>query len=91
MEVLKQKIKDLSKNIYQEVIGHRRHLHENPELSYHEVETGKYIAAQLEALGIEHEHGVAENGVVALIKGKNPDKKVIALRADIDATDHRSE
>ena len=85
MEVLKQKIKDLSKNIYQEVIGHRRHLHENPELSYHEVETGKYIAAQLEALGIEHEHGVAENGVVALIKGKNPDKKVIALRADIDA------
>lgn len=34
---------------------------------------------------IEYEHGVAENGVVGLIKGKNPDKKVIALRADIDA------
>ncbi len=85
MEILKQKIKDLSKNIYEEVVGHRRHLHENPELSYHEVETGKYIAAQLEALGIEHEHGVAENGVVALIKGKNPDSRCIALRADLDA------
>jgi amidohydrolase len=85
MEILKQKIKDLSKSIHAEVIAHRRHLHANPELSYEEVETGKYIAKQLEKLGIEHEHGVAENGVVALIKGKNPDKKVIALRADIDA------
>jgi amidohydrolase len=28
---------------------------------------------------------VAENGVVGLIRGKNPDKKVVALRGDIDA------
>lgn len=85
MEDLKQKIKQLSQSYHQEVIGHRRHIHMNPELSYQEVETGKYIAAQLANMNIEHEHGVADNGVVALIKGKNPDKKVIALRADIDA------
>jgi len=43
------------------------------------------VAAQLAALGVEHQHGVAENGVVALIKGKNPRKRTIALRADMDA------
>ncbi len=82
---MKETIQELSKEIYKDTVGIRRHLHENPELSYQEVKTGKYIANQLELLGIEHEHGIAENGVVGLIKGKNPDKKVIALRADFDA------
>lgn len=85
MQDLKHKIQQLAKDIHAEVIGHRRHLHQHPELSFKEVETGKYIAKQLQEMGIEHEHGMAENGVVALIKGENPDKKVIALRGDIDA------
>lgn len=82
---MKEKIQALAKKYHQNTVGIRQHIHANPELSYEEVETGKYIANQLEALGIEFEHGVADNGVVGLIKGKNPDKKVIALRADIDA------
>jgi len=82
---LKERIQTLSKDIHQEIIAHRRHLHENPELSYQEVETGKYVAKQLSDMGIEFEHGIADNGVVGLIKGENPDKKVIALRADMDA------
>ena len=85
MKDLKSKIQQLAKEIHSEIIGHRRHLHQHPELSYQEVETGKYIALQLQKMGIEHEHGVADNGVVALIQGKNPNKKVIALRGDIDA------
>lgn len=85
MTDLKQKIQQLAKTLHSEVIADRRHIHANPELSFEEVETGKYISARLTAMGIEHQHGVAENGIVALIKGKNPDKKVIALRADIDA------
>lgn len=75
----------LAKAYQEEIIGIRRHLHQNPELSYQEVETGKYISKHLEQIGVEHEHGVAENGVVGLIHGRNPTKKVIALRADIDA------
>jgi amidohydrolase len=82
---MKETIQELSKQIYQDTVGIRRHLHANPELSYQEVKTGKYIANQLDFLGIDYEHGIAENGVVGLIKGKNPDKKVIALRADFDA------
>lgn len=83
--MLKEKIKMLAKAYQEEIIGIRRHLHQNPELSYQEVETGKYISKHLEQIGVEHEHGVAENGVVGLIHGRNPTKKVIALRADIDA------
>ncbi len=83
--MIKEKIKQLASENHNEILGIRRHIHANPELSFQEVETGKYIAAQLAELTIPFEHGIADNGVVGLIKGKNPDKKTIALRADIDA------
>ncbi len=82
---LQTKIKGLAADFFQETVAIRRHLHENPELSYQEVETGKYIANRLVELGIKHQHGIAQNGVVALIEGKNPASKTIALRADFDA------
>lgn len=81
----KDKIKSLTDSIYEKLVGIRRHLHQHPELSYHEKKTGRFIADTLRSWGVPHQHGVAKNGVVALIKGKNPDKKVIALRGDIDA------
>lgn len=82
---LKEKIKRTAEAIHSEIVEARRHLHQNPELSYEEVQTGKFISKTLTEFGITHEHGWAENGVVALIKGKNPEKKTIALRGDIDA------
>lgn len=63
----------------------RRHLHAHPELSYQEYETARYVASTLKAFGIDPTEGVAETGVVALIEGKNPSRKVVALRADMDA------
>lgn len=83
--MLKEKIQRLAKAYQSKVIEIRQHLHAHPELSYQEVETGKYIAQQLEKMGIPYEHGIADNGVIGMIEGKNPSKKVIALRADIDA------
>jgi len=87
--MLKEKIKSLAQKYQKDNIAIRRHLHENPELSFQEVETGKFIADRLKEMGIPHEHGVADNGVVGLIKGEKGKtkgrKKVIALRADIDA------
>jgi len=83
--MLKQQIKQLAKKYHQDVIAIRRHIHQHPELSFQEKETGQYIARQLDLIGVEYEHGMAENGVVGLIKGENPTKNVIALRADIDA------
>lgn len=82
---LQDKIKAIAEAYHKDTIKIRRHLHKNPELSYQETKTGHFIAAELDRLGISYQHGVADNGVVALIKGKNSDKNIVALRADIDA------
>jgi amidohydrolase len=82
---LLSKIKELSAQYVHEVISFRRHLHAHPELSYQEFNTAKFIADQLRSFGMEPQEGIAGTGVVVLIEGKNPTKKTIALRADIDA------
>lgn len=82
---LLQKIKALSASNCHETIARRRHLHANPELSYQEYNTAKYVAQQLRLDGIEPVEGIATTGVLAEIKGNNPRKKTIALRADMDA------
>jgi len=79
-----EKIKHLAKRHAPSFIEIRHHLHAHPELSYKEFETSKYIQQKLATIGIPFEIK-ATTGVIGLIKGKNPDKKVIALRADIDA------
>ncbi len=66
------------------MIGVRRHLHANPELSYLEFETSKFVQQKLSELHIPFEIK-ATTGVVGLIEGKNPGKRVVALRADMDA------
>jgi amidohydrolase len=80
----KDKIKELSKNIFADVVATRRHLHSHPELSFHEIETSAYVANQLEVMGLVY-HKMADTGLVALIKGDLPSDQVIALRADMDA------
>jgi amidohydrolase len=82
--MIKQKIQELSKNLFNEVIANRRHIHSHPELSFHEVQTSAFVAKKLDELGIGWER-MADNGLVALIKGEKPSDKVIALRADMDA------
>lgn len=78
------KIKSLAKEFKSDIIGVRRHLHQYPCLSFEEYETAQFIHALLDSWSIDHEF-VTETGIVATIKGKNPEKKTIALRADIDA------
>lgn len=86
---LQEKIKTLSESIQEEVLAYRRHLHQHPELSFHEVETARFVAEKLKAMGLEVQEGLgvreAHTGVCALIKGRNPEKRVVALRADMDA------
>ena len=81
---MREKIKALAKQYSPEFIEVRHHLHANPELSYQEFETSKFIQNKLKQLGILFEIKAA-TGVLGLIKGKNPDKRIVALRADMDA------
>ena len=64
----------------EELIAWRRHLHQNPELSNREVETARYIATQLRAMGLEPQTGIAGHGLKAVIEGGKPGP-VVALRA----------
>ncbi len=77
-------IKHLAHSYANECIAIRHHLHANPELSYEEYNTSTFIQSKLSEWNIPFEVK-ATTGVIGLIKGKNPEKKIIALRADMDA------
>ena len=79
-----EKIKTLAAQHQAENVATRRHLHANPELSYQEFETCKYVQAQLTKIGIPFTV-IATTGVLGIIEGKNPSSRIIALRADMDA------
>ena len=78
------RIRALAKQYAPEFIVVRHHLHAYPELSFREFETSKFIQQKLSDFGIGFEIK-ATTGVVGLIKGKNPQKRIVALRADMDA------
>lgn len=69
---LKQKIKSLSEKYLNEVIQIRRHIHANPELSFEEYNTSKFIAGKLKEWGIPFKDGIVKTGIVALIEGILP-------------------
>ena len=82
---MQSKIKDIVDTSMKKMVSWREHLHAHPELSFQEVNTSAFVASSLEELGIPYQHGIAGTGIVALIKGRNPEKQCIALRADLDA------
>ena len=54
---MKDKIKALADKYYEEVVNHRKHLHSNPELSFQEYNTSKYIKDFLKKNNIEYTDG----------------------------------
>ena len=70
--------------LHEDMVTWRHHIHKHPELSFKEDLTSDYIAAVLEANGIEMHRGLAVTGIVATIHGKK-EGRVIGLRADMDA------
>lgn len=82
---MEDRIKEISNSIFNEVVEIRRHLHANPELSFEEYNTSNYIQHVLDHYKIPYKSGWVKTGIIAHIEGKNPGKKIIALRADLDA------
>ena len=82
---MKNKIKQIVADNTAELLDIRRHLHANPELSFKEYETSKFVTSHLDKWGISYKDGFVETGIVAHIEGQNPSSKVIALRGDMDA------
>ena len=82
--MLQRRIQQLAKQYADEFIQIRHHLHAHPELSYQEYETSRFIQQKLQEYAIPFEVK-AGTGVVGLLEGKNQNKRVIALRGDMDA------
>jgi amidohydrolase len=85
MKHLQEKIRQLSTDHHAQIVAIRRHIHAHPELSFQEYNTAQFIAKTLRDMGLSVQEGIANTGLMVQIKGKNPSKNIIALRADIDA------
>lgn len=79
-----KRIQAQAKQIAPQVIEWRRHLHAHPELSYQEFQTSAFVQEKLKQMDIPYEV-MSTTGVVGLIRGKDPDSRIVALRADMDA------
>jgi carboxypeptidase Ss1 len=73
------------KQLEPSIIATRRGLHENPELTYKEQRTSKFVAERLRRLGLEVKTNIGGTfGVLGILKGTK-EGKVVGLRADMDA------
>src|SRR5215218_2243814 len=77
--------------LHDEIKAWRRDLHAHPELLFDVHRTAASVADKLRAFGCDEVvTGIGRTGVVGVIRGKRPgnggsDRKVIGLRADMDA------
>lgn len=83
MDKYKSKVQLLADRFFNETLEIRRYIHQNPELSFKEHNTSRYIAQKLAGWGIESKV-VADTGLIACISGKTAGPEIV-LRADMDA------
>ncbi len=81
---IKNDILNKVKAQHKEQIKHRRHIHQNPEISYQEIKTTAYLKQEVKKLGLKILPLKMETGLLAEIKGAHPGP-TIAIRTDIDA------
>jgi len=77
-------ISNFVEDVRDEVVGWRRHLHQNPELSFQEEETSKFVYETLKSFGGLELSRPTPTSVVARLVGGKPGR-TIAIRADLDA------
>ena len=70
---------------HDDMVAWRRDIHAHPETAFEEVRTADFVAAKLSEWGIEVHRGLAETGVVGLLRGRGESDRAIGLRADMDA------
>lgn len=75
---------DAADSVREAVVGWRRHLHQHPELSFHEERTSQFVADTLESFGGLEITRPTPTSVVARLMGSRPGP-VLAMRADMDA------
>ena len=83
--------KPVSNKLLKQLKIDRLWFHAHPEVAFQEIQTARYICTRLDELNIPFVDGIAETGIVAIIKGKGESDHAIGLRADMDALPMKEE
>jgi amidohydrolase len=78
-------IKDIANTLAPRLIEIRRHLHAHPELSAQEYQTAAYVAGVLSSCGLQVQEAVGKTGVIGELVGKGTERRMLAIRTDMDA------
>jgi amidohydrolase len=84
---LKEEVRE---GVGEKIVALRRDIHREPELGFDTEKTAGKVLAALDGLPLDIRTGIAENGVVATLKGGG-DGPTVGLRADMDALPIREE
>ena len=80
------KIPDAISGIVGPIRAIRRQIHAHPELRFEEHQTAELVVKELRSYGVDEVHtGLGQTGVVAVVHGSGTEKRMIGLRADMDA------
>lgn len=87
LQQIREQVKHVTNEIYQDIVEIRRDIHRHPELAFEEKRTSALVAEFLRKHGLEVKTGIAKTGVVGMLKGQSPamNGKLLAFRADMDA------
>lgn len=75
---------EVSREIIEDAMAWRRHLHRHPELAYQERQTADFIATKLYDFGLKVHRGLGGTGVVGTLSA-GQSRRTITIRADMDA------
>lgn len=75
---------EIPERLFADAVATRRDIHRHPELGFQESRTSALVAAQLRELALEVHEGIAETGVIGVLRGTKPGRTIL-LRADMDA------
>ncbi|CAN5865222.1 M20 aminoacylase family protein [soil metagenome] len=76
--------REVEENFGEKIVALRRDIHREPELGFDTEKTAGKVLAAIEGLPLDVETGVAQNGIVAMLRGEG-EGPTVALRADMDA------
>jgi len=71
--------------VTESLVAWRRALHRRPELGFAEHETAAFVAERLRGIALDVKTGVAQTGVVGVLRAAKPVRPPVLLRADMDA------
>ncbi|MBE9548224.1 MAG: amidohydrolase [Proteobacteria bacterium] len=75
----------ITDKLFSHLVMLRRWFHQHPELAFDEANTAQRIITELEHLDIAYDYAGVGHAVIGRIRGQDPDKSTIGLRAEMDA------